>query len=53
MMMPAAVLSSHPLQPRDGIFKLVWSPGIESRVLIPPAYVAWRAGTTILFLPGS
>jgi hypothetical protein len=29
-----------------GIFKLLWSPGIDSRVSIPPAYVAWRAGTT-------
>ncbi len=28
---------------RDGIFKLL-------RESIPPAYVAWRAGTTTLFL---
>ena len=23
-------------------FKLLWSPGIESKESIPPAYVAWR-----------
>ncbi len=28
------------------IFKRLWSPGIDSKELIPPAYVAWRAGTT-------
>ncbi len=38
---------------RDGIFKLLWSPGIDSKELIPPACVAWWAGTTTLFLPGS
>ncbi len=36
-----------------GIFKFLWSPEIDSRVSILPAYVAWRAGTTTLFLPGS
>jgi hypothetical protein len=35
------------------IFKRLWSPGIDSKELIPPAYVAWRAGTITLFLPGS
>jgi hypothetical protein len=35
------------------IFKRLWSPGIDSKELIPPAYVAWRAGTITLFLLGS
>jgi hypothetical protein len=35
---------------RDGIFKLLMSPGFDSKESIPPAYVAWRADTTILFL---
>jgi hypothetical protein len=35
---------------RDGIFKLLMSPGFDSKESIPPAYVAWRAGTTFLFL---
>ncbi len=26
------------------------SPGIDSKELIPPAFVAWRAGTITLFL---
>ncbi len=34
------------LQRRDGIFKLLRSPGIGSNESIPPAFVAWRAGTT-------
>jgi hypothetical protein len=34
-------------------FKLLWSPGIDSKVSIPPAYVAWRAGTITLILLGS
>ncbi len=38
---------------RDGIFKLLGSPGIDSKESIPPACVAWWAGTTILFLLGS
>jgi len=33
-----------------GIFKLLRSLEIDSKELIPPAYVAWRAGTTTLFL---
>jgi hypothetical protein len=37
----------------DGIFKLSRSPGINSKESIPPAFVAWRAGTTTLFLLGS
>jgi hypothetical protein len=32
---------------RDGIFKLLRSPGINSKESIPPAYVAWRAGAGI------
>ncbi len=36
-----------------GIFKLLWSPEIGSKESIPPAYVAWRAGTKTLFLLGS
>jgi hypothetical protein len=34
-------------------FKRLWSPGIDSKELIPPVYVARRAGTTTLFLLGS
>ncbi len=37
----------------DDIFKLLRSLGIDSKESIPPAYVAWRAGTTTLFLLGS
>ncbi len=36
-----------------GIFKLISSPGIDSKQSIPPAFVAWRAGTTTLFQIGS
>jgi hypothetical protein len=35
------------------IFERLWSPGIDTKELIPPAYVAWRAGTITLFLLGS
>ncbi len=35
------------------IFKRLWSPGIDSKEWIPPAYVAWRAGMITLFLLGS
>ncbi len=35
------------------IFKLLRSPGSDSKKLILPTYVAWRAGTTTLFLLGS
>jgi hypothetical protein len=31
---------------RARICKRLWSPGIDSDGPIPPAYVAWRAGTT-------
>ncbi len=39
----------------DGVFKLLRSPGIDSKEQIPPAYVAWQAGTstTTPFLIGS
>ncbi len=43
---------------RDGIFKILSSLGNDSKESIPPAYrlatgyiyVAWRAGTTTIFL---
>jgi hypothetical protein len=38
---------------RDGIFRLLRSPRIDSKGSIPPAYVAWQAGTITLFLLGS
>ncbi len=38
---------------RARIFKRLWSPGIDSKEWIPPAYVAWRAGTITLFLLGA
>ncbi len=38
---------------RARIFKRVWGPRIDSKEWIPPAYVAWRAGTITLFLIGS
>ncbi len=37
---------------RAWTFKLLKSPRIDSNKSIPPAYVAWRAGTTTLFLLG-
>ena len=41
------------MEARAGIFKPLWSPGIDAKALIPPAYVAWRAGTITLFLLGA
>ncbi len=38
---------------RAGIFKPLWSPGIDAKASIPPAYAAWRAGTITLFLLGA
>ncbi len=32
------------------IFKLLRSPGTDSKKSIPPAYAAWRAGTTTLYI---
>ncbi len=42
----------------DGVFwvrtfKCLWGSGIDSKEWIPPAYVAWRAGTKTLFLLGA
>jgi hypothetical protein len=34
------------LEPRACICKRLWSPGIDSEVSMPLAYVAWRACTT-------
>ncbi len=34
-------------------FKLLRSLGIDAKESIPPAYVAWLAGTTTLFPLGS
>ncbi len=45
------ILRYHPPPPpppfysKARIFKRLWSPGIDSKEWIPPAYVAWRAGT--------
>jgi hypothetical protein len=33
-----------------GIFKPLWSSGIDAKASTPPAYVACRAGTITLFL---
>ncbi len=38
---------------RARIFKRLWSPGIDSKESIPPAYEVRRAGTITLFLLGS
>jgi hypothetical protein len=38
--------SQPPLKDRARIYKRLWRPGIDSEDSIPPAYVAWRAGTT-------
>jgi hypothetical protein len=38
---------------RDGTFKLLRNPGIDSKESILPAYVSCRSGTTTLFLLGS
>jgi hypothetical protein len=35
---------------RAPIFKLLWSPGIDSKEWISPAYVAWWTGTITLCL---
>jgi hypothetical protein len=50
-----SVAQYHPQQQiiRALIFKLLRSQRIDSNESIPPAYVAWRAGTTTLFLLGS
>jgi hypothetical protein len=38
---------------REGTLKTLKSPEINSEELIPPAFVAWQAGMTTLFLLGS
>ncbi len=38
---------------RARIFNLLRDPRMDSKEPIPPAYVAWRAGTSTLFLLGS
>jgi hypothetical protein len=49
-----AVAPALTLQHRGRIFKLlIRSPSIDSRKPIPAGYVAWRAGTTALFLLSS
>jgi hypothetical protein len=48
-----AVAPALTLQHRARIFKLLRSPIIDSKELVPPGHVAWRAGTTALFLLGS
>jgi hypothetical protein len=37
----------------NDIWKLLRSPGTDFNELIPPAYLAWWAGATTLFLLGS
>jgi hypothetical protein len=44
---------SHAFGARAGIFKPLWSPGIDAKASIPPACVARRAGTITLFLLGA
>ncbi len=41
---------SRNLKSRARIFKHLWSPGLDSKELISPAYIAWQAGTITLFL---
>jgi hypothetical protein len=50
---PSCTLSLMPKEPEPEFVNLLRSPGIDSKESIPPAYVAWRAGTTTLFLHGS
>ncbi len=46
-------VTSIPFCSRAGIFKPLWSLGIDAKASTPPAYVAWRAGTITLFLVGA
>jgi hypothetical protein len=43
-------INSASLAGRSPNFKRLWSPGIDSKVSIPQAYVAWRACAITLFL---
>ncbi len=45
----ACLLSCRRLSHRAQIFKLLRIPRMDSKELIPPGHVAWRAGTTTLF----
>jgi hypothetical protein len=47
------IKSKRKLTDQSPYFKRLWSPGIDSKEWIPPAYVPWRAGTITLFLLGS
>jgi hypothetical protein len=40
---------SHSTEIWARILKDLWSPGIDCKEWIPPAYVAWRAGTITLY----
>jgi hypothetical protein len=48
-------ITYYPSQGTTGsrIFKLLWSPRIDSKDSVPQPYVAWRAVWTTLFLAGS
>ncbi len=48
-----AIMEAKGMEARAGIFKPLWSPGIDAKASIPPAYVAWRAGMITLFLLGA
>ncbi len=52
-LLTVSAFSENVLATRARIFKRLMSPRIDSKELIPPAYVARRAGTIILFLLGS
>jgi hypothetical protein len=53
--LPSFLYKNPPISGTDQrpIFKLFWSPGIDSNETIPIAYVVGCAGTTTLFLLGS
>ncbi len=50
---PESSASCSPKRIRTRIFKLYRSPRIDSKESIPPAHVAWRAGTTTVPSPHS
>ncbi len=43
-------LESHASLAWARIFKRLWSPGIDFKEWIPPAFVVWQSGTKTLFL---
>jgi hypothetical protein len=53
LLRPLSVVHSGSPRCIDCIFKLVRSPGIDSKESILPAFVAWQDGTKTLFLLGS